>query len=29
MVAIDFKVTDIKLENSEAYLLKLGKISVV
>ena len=26
MVTISFKLADIKLESSEAYLLKLGKI---
>ena len=26
MVTIAFKLVDIKLESSEAYLLKLGKI---
>ena len=29
MVTIDFKLADIKLESSEAFLLKLGKKSVV
>ena len=29
MVTIDFKLTDIKLESSEALLLKLGEKSVV
>ena len=29
MVTIDFKLADIKLESSEAFLLKLGEKSVV
>ena len=29
MVTIDFKLVDIKLKSSEAYLLKFGKKSVV
>ena len=28
MVTVDFKLADIKLESSEAYLLKLGEKSV-
>ena len=28
MVRIDFKIADIKVESSEVYLLKLGKICV-
>ena len=28
MVRIDFKLADIKVESSEVYLLKLGKICV-